>query len=65
LPRTADSSAKETVMQPPAVEDVAERPTPKNFIISIDGEEHPIQINNPIVLKLGTKERKIILRPMP
>lgn len=65
LPRTADTGAKEAVMQPPAVEAVAERPTPKNFIISIDGEEHPIQINNPIVLKLGTRERKIILRPMP
>ncbi len=64
LTRTADT-AKEVVMAPPAVEAVAEKPPPKNFIISIDGEEHPIQVNNPIVLKLGTRQRKIILRPVP
>ena len=64
LTRNADS-AKEAVPAPPAVETVAERPAPTNFIISIDGEEHPIQVNNPIVLKLGTRQRKIILRPVP
>ena len=64
LTRTADT-AKEAVPAPPAVEPVAERPAPTNFIISIDGEEHPIQVNNPIVLKLGTRQRKIILRPVP
>jgi hypothetical protein len=44
---------------------VVERPAPVNFIISIDGEEHPIQVNNPIVLKLGNRDRKIVLRPIP
>ncbi len=63
LTRTADT-AKEVVTAP-AVETVAERPAPVNFIISIDGERHPIQVNNPIVLKLGTKKRKIILQPVP
>ncbi len=38
---------------------------PANLIISIDGEEHPIQVNNPIVLKLGTRQRRIVLRPVP
>src|SRR5262252_728950 len=38
-----------------------ERPAPVNFIISIDGEEHPIQLNNPIVLQLANTSRKIIL----
>ena len=64
LTRTADI-AKEVVTAPPAAEPVVERPAPINFIISIDGEEHPIQVNNPIVLKLGTRQRKIILRPVP
>jgi hypothetical protein len=41
------------------------RPAPQNFIISIDGEEHPIQLNNPIVLKLGTRDRRILLRSAP
>ncbi len=49
----------------PAVETVAEKPAPVNFIISIDGEEHPIQVNNPIVLKLGTRKRKIVLKSAP
>lgn len=41
-----------------------DRPAPVNFIISIDGEEHPIQLNNPIVLQLANKSRKIILKPI-
>ena len=60
----ATDTAKELVTAP-AVEAVVERPAPVNFIISIDGERHPIQVNNPIVLKLGTKKRKIILQPVP
>ncbi len=61
LTRTADI-AKPTEPAPPAVETVAEKPAPVNFIISIDGEEHPIQVNNPLVLKLGTRNRKIVLK---
>ncbi len=43
----------------------SETDTPVNFIISIDGEQHPIQVGNPIVLKLGNRSRKIVLRPVP
>ena len=64
LTRSADA-AKEAVTPPPPVEAVAEKPAPVNFIISIDREEHPIQVNNPIVLKLGNRNRKIVLRPVP
>jgi hypothetical protein len=63
LARAADTSKE--VVTPPAVEAVAEKPAPVNFIISIDGEQHPIQVNNPIVLKLGTRRRKIVLLPVP
>lgn len=42
-----------------------ERPALKNFVISIDGEEHPIQLNNPIVLQMGTRERRIVLKQIP
>ena len=65
LTRTVDI-AKEVVAAPPPVETtVAEKPAPINFIISIDGEQHPIQVNNPIVLRLGNRNRKIVLRPVP
>lgn len=42
---------------------VVEKAAPVNFVISIDGEAHPIQVNNPIVLRLGNRQRTIILRP--
>ena len=64
LTRAADA-AKEAVVAPPQSEPAAERPAPVNFIISIDGEQHPIQVGNPIVLKLGNRNRKVVLRPVP
>jgi len=64
LTRTADT-AKEVVTAPPPAEPAPEKPAPVNFVISIDGEQHPIQIGNPIVLKLGNRNRKIVLRPAP
>src|SRR6266581_1747293 len=64
MTRTADI-AQVIAQQPPPVEAVVERPAPVNFIISIDGEQHPIQVNNPIVLKLGNRNRKIVLKPVP
>jgi len=59
LTRSAD------VAKPNEAGPEAERTAPANFIISIDGEEHPIQLNNPIVLQMGTRERKIVLRSAP
>ena len=65
LTRSADTAKVVETAVPPAETTVVERPAPRNFIISVDGEEHPIQVNNPIVLKLGNRKRKIILRPVP
>jgi hypothetical protein len=62
LTRAADA-AKEVVVAAPSTE--SEKPAPVNFIISIDGEQHPIQVGNPIVLKLGNRNRKVVLRPVP
>ncbi len=36
-----------------------------NFIITIDGEEHPIQLDKPMVLTLGERQRTIIVRHTP
>jgi hypothetical protein len=66
LTRTSDSAKPAEAAAPPTEATVAvDRPAPRNFVISIDGEEHPIQVNNPIVLKLGNRERKIVLRSVP
>ncbi len=36
-----------------------------NLVISVDGEEHPIQLGKPMVLKLGDAQRTIVLREAP
>jgi hypothetical protein len=36
-----------------------------NLVISIDGEEHPIQLEKPMVLTLGDAQRTILLREAP
>ena len=35
---------------------------PANLVISIDGEEHPIQLDKPLTLTLGERRRTIIVR---
>ena len=65
MTRTADVAQVVVSTTAAPVEAVVEKPAPVNFIISIDGEQHPIQVNNPIVLKLGNRNRKIVLKPVP
>jgi len=36
-----------------------------NLVISIDGEEHPIQLGRPMVLTLGDKQKTITVRQAP
>lgn len=36
--------------------------TTSNFVISIDGETHPIQLDRPLVVTLGEKRRTIVVR---
>jgi hypothetical protein len=33
-----------------------------NLVISIDGEEHPIQLDKPMTLNLGNRQRTIVVR---
>jgi len=33
-----------------------------NLIISVDGEQHPIQLDKPMILTLGDKQRTIVVR---
>jgi hypothetical protein len=39
--------------------------TDLNLVISIDGEEHPIQLQKPMVVKFGDVQRTILLREAP
>jgi len=64
MTRTVDVAKPGETTPPPDTAAASERPAPVNFIISIDGEEHPIQLNNPIVLQMANKSRKIILKPI-
>ena len=43
----------------------SERRASLNLIISVDGEEHPIQLERPMVLTLGTAQRTIVVRAAP
>lgn len=38
---------------------------PLNLIISVDGEEHPLQLDKPMILNLGERLRTIIVRRTP
>ncbi len=38
---------------------------PARLVISVDGETHPIQLDRPMTLNLGDKQRTIIIRPAP
>jgi hypothetical protein len=49
---------------PPAAVTTPARPG-LNLVISVDGEEHPIQLDKPMVLTLGDKQRTIVLREAP
>src|SRR5215217_8767156 len=39
--------------------------TLSNFVISIDGETHPIQLDKPLTVTLGERRRTIIVRAAP
>jgi hypothetical protein len=43
----------------------SERRAGLNLIISVDGEEHPIQLERPMVLTVGTAQRTIVVREAP
>jgi hypothetical protein len=63
LTRRADT-AQEVVAPPPpppAPPPVERRPV-GNYVLNISGAEYPIQVDNPLVVKMGNKKVKIVLR---
>ncbi len=59
LPREAE----QTLL--PKVQDAVTPPMASKLVISIDGEEHPIQLGRPLVLSVGAKQKTITVRPAP
>jgi hypothetical protein len=53
------------VLAAPASMAMASGPSNLNLVIAVDGEEHPIQLDKPLVLKFGTAERTIVVRQAP
>jgi hypothetical protein len=37
----------------------------RNLVISLNGEEHPIQLDRPMVIKVGGEERTIVVKETP
>jgi hypothetical protein len=62
LPRVAPNGAATSSAASTAS---TEKPTRLNLIISVDGEEHPIQLERPMVLTLGAERRTIVVREAP
>lgn len=50
---------------PAAVPTATAAAIPSRLVISVDGESHPIQLDRPITLTLGERQRTIILRTAP
>lgn len=62
LPRAAPNASPLNTVESPGA--TASRSS-LNLIISVDGEEHPIQIDKPMVLTLGNTQRTIVVREAP
>lgn len=62
MTRSVDVAKPAEAQPETAATAVSERAAPANYVIVIDGEEHPIQVNNPIVLKVGTRSHTIVLK---
>jgi hypothetical protein len=50
---------------PRVVPNPAQTPGVSRLIISVDGEQHPIQLDKPLTVNLGDKQRTIVIREAP
>ena len=65
ITRTSETAKTANQTMTVQASDAASSAVVPPLVISIDGEEHPIQINNPLVIKMGNKRRTIIVRTAP
>jgi hypothetical protein len=60
LPRAAEQTSL-----PPTTAAAAITASPSNLVITIDGEEHPLQLGKPMVINFGDKPKTITVRAAP
>jgi hypothetical protein len=66
LTRTSETAKPEgQAMTVQASPDTTSSAAVPPLVISIDGEEHPIQLNNPLVVRMGNRRRTIVVRTAP
>lgn len=67
LTRTSETAkpTSQTPVQPSDTVSSSSTPVVPPLVISIDGEDHPVQLNNPIVVKMGNRRRTIVVRTAP
>jgi hypothetical protein len=66
LTRTSETARPPAqAMTVSASDSTATTPVVPPLIISIDGEEHPVQLNNPLVIRMGNRRRTIVVRTAP
>jgi hypothetical protein len=65
LTRTSETAKPADQSMSVSATDATTSATVPPLVISIDGEEHPVQLNNPLVVKMGNKRRTIIVRTAP
>jgi hypothetical protein len=62
LTRSADTAQQVMSAAPPPPEPVpVEKRSVGNFVLKISGEDHPIQVGNPVVVRMGGKKVTIVL----
>ena len=64
LTRTSETAKPEEMVETTDIPTATSAPI-TNFVIAIDGEEHPIQLNHPIVVTMGNRQRRIVVRTAP
>ncbi|MBD0373143.1 MAG: hypothetical protein ICV60_20045 [Pyrinomonadaceae bacterium] len=65
LTRTSEMAKPEGQAMNVQATDSTTSATVPPLVISIDGEEHPVQLNNPLVIRMGNRRRTIIVRTAP
>ncbi|HMJ24754.1 MAG TPA: hypothetical protein VK475_02965 [Pyrinomonadaceae bacterium] len=62
LTRRADTAQEVVAPPPPPAPPPVERRPVGNFMLNISGADYPIQVDNPLVVRMGGKKVKIVLR---
>jgi len=65
LTRTSETARSTTQTPATPSSDMMQSVTVPPLVISIDGEDHPIQLNNPLVVRMGNRRRTIIVKTAP